>query len=94
MYRIIKEAINNIIKHSNSSEAIIKISNLKETISILISDNGKGFDITNNVNKNSLGLSGISERVKMLEGTLIIDSGKTEGTLLKILIPISLKVKS
>jgi len=94
IYRIIQEAINNIIKHSDSSEAIIKISANNGSVSILISDNGKGFDLSKHLTKNSLGLSGISERVKMLGGTISINSGKAEGTLLKISIPVSLKVKS
>ncbi|MBK8552133.1 MAG: hypothetical protein IPL53_14150 [Ignavibacteria bacterium] len=83
VYRIIQEAISNIIKHSNSSEAIIKITNNKESVSILISDNGKGFD-ADNVKKGSLGLSGISERVKILGGTMSIESKRGEGNIKNI----------
>ncbi len=87
IYRIIQEAISNIIKHSNSSEAIIKVTKNIESVSILISDNGKGFD-PDNVEQGSLGLSGISERVKILGGTMSIESKRGEGTLIKILIQI------
>lgn len=87
IYRIIQEAISNIIKHSNSAEAIIKISCTKESVCILISDNGEGFEKAK-AGKGNLGLSGISERVKMLGGRLNIESGKGEGTLMKILIPV------
>ncbi len=86
IYRIIQEAISNIIKHSNSTEAIIRISCTKESVCILISDSGDGFEKAK-AGYGSLGLSGISERVKMLGGKFNIESGKGEGTLMKILIP-------
>ena len=90
IFRIVQEAISNIIKYSDSPEAIIKITCTKKSITILISDIGKGFDIEN-VEKGSLGLSGISERVKILGGTLSIESKRGEGTVMKILIPVIIK---
>lgn len=94
LFRVIQESINNIIKHSSASEAIIKITRKDDFVSIIISDNGKGFSLSKDVNKNSLGLSGISERVKMLGGTLKIESEKGEGTVFKIDLPTSHQLSS
>lgn len=87
IFRILQEAINNIIKHSSATESLIKILRRENSVSILISDNGKGFSLNKDVNKNSLGLSGISERVKMLGGTMNIESEEGDGTRVKIDLP-------
>lgn len=91
LFRIIQECINNIIKHSSATEARINISRKEDSVSITISDNGKGFSMSRNENKSSMGLTGISERVKMLKGTLYIESEEGKGTLVKVLIPIPAK---
>ncbi len=91
LYRIIQEAINNIIKHSSATEATIKISRTDENVFINISDNGKGFVKRNALSKNSMGLSGIYERVRLLGGSLEIDSEGSSGTVLRIILPIQKK---
>ncbi|MEO8208991.1 MAG: sensor histidine kinase, partial [bacterium] len=88
LYRIIQEAINNIIKHSSATEALIKISRTDENVFITISDNGKGFVKRNAMRKNSMGLSGISERVRLLGGSFEIDSEGSGGTVLRIILPV------
>ena len=87
LYRIIQEAINNIIKHSAATEAVIKINRTNHNVFITISDNGKGFSKNYALRKNSMGLSGISERVKLLGGNLEIESD--DGTVLRISLPVS-----
>lgn len=89
LYRIIQEAINNIIKHSSATEAEIKINRTDQNIFIIISDNGKGFLKNYAFRKNSMGLSGISERIKLLGGNLEIESESGNGTVLKITLPVS-----
>jgi signal transduction histidine kinase/ligand-binding sensor domain-containing protein len=89
LYRIIQEAINNIIKHSSATEADIRIVRTEENIFIIISDNGKGFSKNYALRMNSMGLSGISERVKLLGGNMEIESESGNGTILKINLPLS-----
>ena len=92
IFRIIQEGINNILKHSSASEAIIKLKKVKENIYLEISDNGKGFDNKKEKKQDaafeSFGLKGIAERAKMLGGSFQIDSKKGVETTLKIVIPI------
>jgi signal transduction histidine kinase len=88
--RIIQESMNNILKHSVATESFVKINKTGETISTVIRDNGIGFDtsIIKDAPMHSVfGLTGISERVKMLNGTLEIKSRKGEGTEIIINIP-------
>lgn len=88
LYRIIQEAINNIIKHSSATKSEIKIIRNDDRITITISDNGKGFSKRYALRKNSMGLSGITERVKLLRGNLEIESESGIGTVLKISLPV------
>ncbi len=87
LYRIIQECINNIIKHSHATDAILNVIKNENEISILISDNGNGFDlnrVSSEKSKAGFGLRGLEERTKLLNGTLLIESSEGIGTTIKI----------
>ena len=86
LYRVLQEAINNILKHSKASKYIISfIKRLGETL-IIISDDGIGFEIEKyrNTAKLNLGLFNMEERVKNLGGEFKINSEVGEGTTIYI----------
>lgn len=90
IYRICQEAINNIIKHAKATEASIQIFKNNDLISIVIEDNGIGFEADKPLvpsAKSGIGLMSIKERVTSFDGTLIIDSKPNRGTELIIDIP-------
>jgi signal transduction histidine kinase len=95
VYRIVQEAINNIIKHSKATEAAVVIKNRTNVISLSIRDNGCGFEMNSasasQPNSLGYGLSGIAERVRILGGTLTVDSCPSEGTNLTVEIPITVR---
>lgn len=81
LYRIVQESINNVLKHSEATKAKIIIRKYNDFLSILIEDNGKGFNAENlSKTKNGLGLTGIRERAKMLDANHEIYSVPGEGT--------------
>ena len=92
VYRIVQEAVNNILKHSAATEAAVVVKKLASTVSLSIRDNGRGFDAAAAQPPDSddvgHGLSGIKERVRILGGTFVIDSRAGQGTTLSIEIPI------
>lgn len=99
VYRIIQEILHNIKKHSNSKNAEIRINYTKEYIFIYIQDDGRGFDVKETListkqKGNRYGLIGIFERVKQLRGKIELKSSVGQGTIYKIKLPISRKVKS
>lgn len=91
-FRIIQESLNNIKKHSKASDVKIKIENRLGKITVIISDNGVGFDI-NNIKKDSgdmqsgFGLYSMHERLELLNGTIDIKSEIGKGTKVSIVIP-------
>lgn len=80
MFRIIQEAINNIIKHSEATEFNIRIFDERKSLKMVISDNGIGF--VPDYSPRGLGLSNMRERIEYLNGRLKIESLPGHGTLL------------
>jgi signal transduction histidine kinase len=91
VYRIVQEAVTNVVKHSGATEAAVVIKKRAGVISLSIRDNGRGFDsVKNPTQSNNLGygLSGIAERARILGATLAIDSKPDNGTTLSVEIPL------
>jgi signal transduction histidine kinase/ligand-binding sensor domain-containing protein len=90
VYRIVQEGINNILKHSDASEASVIIRKEGNNIRIIINDNGNGIpsESANDVHgKHRFGLIGITERAKAMSGTVTIQSISGQGTTLTVIIP-------
>ncbi len=88
IFRVIQEALSNIIKHSLCQNAWINLNFQKDNIAVHIEDDGKGFDINEAINSperpRGLGLIGMRERVELMKGTLNIDSKLNGGTRIDI----------
>lgn len=90
VYRIVQEAVNNVLKHSGATEATVVIKKRTGVINVSIRDNGKGYDATKLSTEPQdvgYGLSGMAERVRILGGTMAIDSQPSEGTSLNVDVP-------
>ena len=88
VYRIVQEALTNIARHSGVNEAKVIIRVEEVAFFIEIEDHGKGFDQTVLTLTNSIGLSGMRERVYALGGTLKIASELGFGTRITVELPL------
>ncbi|MCD7035730.1 histidine kinase [Metabacillus sp. GX 13764] len=80
LYRIVQELLSNANKHSKAQNVLIMLVSIKDKIVLHYEDNGVGYDRGSlSYNTTSMGLSGISERVKALKGTLTIDTSPGNG---------------
>jgi signal transduction histidine kinase/ligand-binding sensor domain-containing protein len=87
IYRIVQESVNNIVKHSGATEAHVTIERDSRGVQLRIEDNGKGFNpeaASGESGKRGFGLTGISERARMLGGKQIIQSSPGEGTIITL----------
>ena len=85
LFRVIQEALNNIVKHSQVKAAVVKIDISDNLLSMVIKDEGIGFDLTVGRSLNGhLGLLSMEERVRSLGGSLKIDSAPGKGTQLQV----------
>jgi len=94
IFRIVQEAFSNILRHAFATEVTLKIIQKEKDVSIYIADNGKGFDIENNINKKaSYGLKTMRERSEEIGGTFSVRSNEKEGTYINITIPFQVEIK-
>ena len=81
LFRIVQEAVNNIIKHASTSSVLVKIINDPKKVTLVVQDYGIGFDITSlDHSSKSLGMKTLKERTQILGGKMVIDSVKNQGT--------------
>jgi len=90
IHSIIDELVNNVIKHSEATEAQILLKGNEKYFKIKIIDNGKGFDINKLRTKSDvgLGLPQIEARIKMMDGVFEIKSSEEIGTHIYMKLPI------
>lgn len=88
LYRITQEAVNNIIKYANATTASIQLMKYEGEVILTIEDDGIGFDANEKIEKgNSFGLKSMLNRVNSLSGSLQIESGKGNGTVIIVEVP-------
>jgi signal transduction histidine kinase len=87
LFRILQEALTNIVKHAKASAIKIHISTHSDKFVLEISDNGIGFDVNHKVRNDSYGMIGMKERVLLLDGELNISSEQGKGTCLRVEMP-------
>ncbi|MCP3028093.1 sensor histidine kinase [Halobacillus sp. A5] len=87
IFRLIQEAVQNAVKHADSSLIDVKFELKREKTRIVIKDDGKGFDPAVKKEK-SFGLMGMRERVDMVNGDLHIQSSPGKGTIVTIELPL------
>lgn len=80
--------IHNILSHSKASEAEVIVEGDEEKISIVVHDNGVGFDNTTLKQAEGIGLQNARERIEAMQGTIKIQSEKGNGTTIFIQLPI------
>jgi len=89
LYRIVQESVQNIVKHSGASNGRVTLIGENGEIRLEISDDGQGFDPLDASQKSSLGLVSMRERVRLLKGSIKIDSSKDTGTRIEAAVPVS-----
>jgi len=87
LYRIVQEALTNVIRHAQATQADVILKRRGDTLVTIIEDNGIGFDAETAKQSGRLGLLGMRERAEMLGGTLTIESTLGTSTTIYVEIP-------
>lgn len=93
LYRVVQEALTNVLKHAQASRVSIILRIAADHVLAIVEDNGKGFDAEFTMRAldlhRKLGLVGMRERVLLVNGTLNVESVPEQGTAVYVRIPIS-----
>jgi NO-binding membrane sensor protein with MHYT domain/signal transduction histidine kinase len=87
LFRIAEESLANVAKHSKARSAQVHIGGAADGIHLTVEDAGEGFDVTGARGRAGLGLVSMRERLRILHGTLRIDSAPARGTRIDVWIP-------
>jgi PAS domain S-box-containing protein len=90
LYRVVQEALGNVTRHARAARVVVEIERDEHQIRCAVRDDGVGFDVVGlsaQRGDRGLGLIGIRERLKALNGTLEIHSGPGQGTELRMTLP-------
>jgi signal transduction histidine kinase len=89
LYRVIQETVNNIIKHAKANHIGMQLIRHDQELTVMIEDNGVGFDTSIVKKSEGIGLKGIISRIEFLNGRVDFDSTVGQGTTVIIEVPLS-----
>ena len=87
LYRIVQEALTNIVKHAGASRVSILLVRRRGTATVVIEDDGQGFD-PSELREEGIGIIGMRERVELHEGRLTVESTPGSGATLAAEVPL------
>lgn len=87
LFRIAQEALTNVIRHADTTQARLLFNFEAQAVRLVIEDQGKGFQLNSPVQSSRLGLAGMVERAASLGGSLRLDSLPGRGTIVEASVP-------
>jgi PAS domain S-box-containing protein len=94
LYRVLQEALQNVVKHGVSRHAHVSLNGHIDTIDLTIEDSGAGFDPHEAMRGPGLGLTSMKERLKVIGGQLAVHSQKGRGTTIHAVAPLGILAKA
>ncbi|TLN27012.1 sensor histidine kinase [bacterium] len=80
LYRIVQEALENVVRHANASRATVRLESVNGGVKLSVNDDGSGFDPAERGSENRFGLRGLRERAEASGGRLDVASRPGQGT--------------
>jgi len=88
-YRIAQEGLRNIAKHADATQALVQLSGVEGELRLRVEDSGRGFDVNEARERVGLGLVSMSERVRLLDGVLKVESEPGQGARIEVRAPLT-----
>jgi PAS domain S-box-containing protein len=87
LFRVLQEALHNVIKHSGVRRVEVQLRQDSSGIQLVVCDLGKGFDVDEALQGKGLGLTSMQERIRLMNGTISIESKPMVGTTIQARVP-------
>jgi PAS domain S-box-containing protein len=87
VFRVLQEALHNAAKHSGVKRIDVQLREASGEIQLTVSDSGKGFDMATAMQSRGLGVTSMQERVRLVGGTIVINSKEPGGTTIHVRVP-------
>ncbi len=89
LFRVLQEALHNAVKHSGVRHFEVELRGASDAIHLTMRDLGLGFDPEAAMKGRGLGLTSMEERLKLMDGELLIDSKPNQGTTIHARVPLT-----
>jgi signal transduction histidine kinase len=87
LFRVLQEALRNALRHSGVKRIEVQLQEASNEIHLIVTDLGRGFDVEAAIQGQGLGLTSMQERVRLLSGSIDIQSKPMGGTTIYVRIP-------
>jgi PAS domain S-box-containing protein len=87
LFRVLQEALHNIVKHSGVKRVDVRLMEQSNQVHLIVRDSGKGFAVESAMQGKGLGLISMRERVRLVNGTIAIESKPMGGTTIHVRVP-------
>jgi signal transduction histidine kinase len=77
-----------VAKHAQALQVVVTLSSTGDALHLTVRDDGSGFDINRDIGNTGIGLSSADERLRLLRGTLVVESKPGLGTIVRATVPI------
>ena len=89
LFRVVQESLDNVLRHARAKTVEVVVARDPAGLTVAICDDGVGIDDVDEARANSHGLAGMAQRMRAIEGTLSIRSGKNQGTRVEAFLPLA-----
>ena len=86
LYRVTQEALNNVARHSRAGSVSVEITRRDGSVALAIADDGEGFEV--GTEERGLGLDGMAERARLVNGEFEVQARPGQGTTLRLRVPV------
>jgi len=87
LFRVVQEGLNNAHKHSGVTQIEVRLAERPNEVHLTISDSGRGFDFEAAMQGQGLGMTSMCERVRLVNGTISVNTKPTGGTTIHVVVP-------
>jgi PAS domain S-box-containing protein len=94
LFRVLQEALHNALKHSGEKRVEVQLAEHSNEFHLIVRDSGRGFDMEAALRGKGLGLTSMRERVRLVNGTIAIDSEPMGGTTIQVRVPLEFQQSS
>jgi signal transduction histidine kinase len=95
LFRIVQEALNNVVKHAHTDQAVVNLALTNGRVLLLVEDQGVGFNATAiEPSQETVGLSSMRERAEMMGGSFTVEAQPGAGVRIRVEIPVAVPQKS
>ena len=94
LFRVLQEALHNAVKHSGVKRIEVRLMHQSNQVYLIVSDSGDGFNVESAKQGKGLGLTSMEERVRLVNGSIVIESKPMGGTTIHVRVPLGMETFS